>query len=145
MGRMKSRFIVSPLAALALATAIGVSLEAQGGQALGSVRLPRAVVANGQNLAAGTYTLRLSGDSVTPVVGQGPEAAKWVEFVQEGAVKGKELASVVAPADVKAVAKITPPVPGTAKVQPLRGGDYLRVWFNRAGTQYLLHFAVSQK
>ena len=144
MGRMKSRFLIGPVA-IVFGAAIGlsgVSLEAQAGQALGSVRLPRAVVANGQSLPAGTYTLRLSSDTVSPVVGQGPEAAKWVEFVQAGSVKGKELASVVAPADVKAVAEITPPAPGTAKVQPLRGGDYMRVWFNRAGTQYLVHLST---
>jgi len=136
---MLSRAHVTWIARLTVCAAISALPFAVEGQALGSVQVPRAVVANGQPLPAGTYTLRLSNDAVTPVVGQSPEAAKWVEFVQGTTVKGKELASVVSPADVKAVAKITPPAPGSAKVQVLRGADYLRVWFNRAGTQYLVH------
>jgi hypothetical protein len=99
-------------------------------------------MANGQSLAAGTYSARLSPETATRVVGQLPESARWVEFVQDGQVKGRELATVVAPADVKQVAKGTPPPQGTARIQALRGGDYLRVWLNRAGTQYLIHLSV---
>jgi hypothetical protein len=107
------------------------------------VRFPRAVVANGQPLAAGSYTVRLTGDPVTPVVGQ-KDSERWVEFVQGGQVRGKELASVVAPADIKAVAEMTPPAAGTSKVQMLRGADYLRVWVNRGGTHYLVHLSLQK-
>ena len=107
--------------------------------ALGTVRIPAGVSANGQALPTGTYTVRVSTDPVTPVVGQGPDAARWVEFVQAGQVKGRELASVVAPADVKAVAKGAPPASGRAIVQVLRGEEYVRIWVNQAGTQYLVH------
>ena len=117
---------------------------AQAGQTLGTVRLPSDVVANGQPLPAGTYTARLSSDTVAPAVGLSPQAEQWVEFVQGGQVKGRELASVVAPADVKEVAEATPPAAGAAKVQALRGADYLRVWLNRAGTHYLIHFNVKK-
>jgi hypothetical protein len=110
-------------------------------QSLGSVRLSQAVTANGQSLPAGTYTLRLSADPVTPVVGQAPESSRWVEFVQGGQVRGKELATVVPSAEVKQIAKMAPPAAGTSKVQVLKGADYLRVWINRAGTHYLLHLA----
>ena len=30
-----------------------------------------------------------------------------------------------------------------AKVEMLKGNDYLRVWINRAGVNYLIHFPVS--
>ena len=63
---------------------------------LGTVRLTRGVMADGKALSAGSYSLRVTADAVTPVKGQGPENAKWVEFVQGGQVKGRELASVVA-------------------------------------------------
>lgn len=126
-------------AGIVMSVASAAMVSAQTPAALGTVRLPRAVVANGQPLAAGTYTLRMSADPVAPVVGQGPDAAHWVEFVQAGQVKGKELASVVAPADTKVVAKRTPPAPGRPLVQMLRGADYLRVWVNHDGTQYLIH------
>jgi hypothetical protein len=120
------------------------SIAAQGGESLGSVRLARGVMADGQPLAAGTYTARLSGEVVSRVVGQPAESTRWVEFVQGGQVRGRELATVVSPADVKMVAKGTPPASGTARVQLLRGGEYLRVWLNQAGTQYLIHLSVSQ-
>lgn len=129
------------VASLVVMAAMAATVAAQS-PALGTVRLPRAVVANGQPLAAGTYTLRLSPDSVTPVKGQGPDAARWVEFLQAGQVKGKELASVVAPADVKVVAKRTPPTQGHVLVQMLRGADYLRVWVNHDGAQYLIHLSL---
>ena len=56
-----------------------------------------------------------------------------------GEVRGKELATVVAPPDVKAVAKRTPPAEGNELVQVLRGNEYLRIWVNEGGTQYLVH------
>jgi hypothetical protein len=134
-------------ALLTIASVVPVAAQAQSQtqKALGTARIPAGVVANGQPLPAGTYSVRLSTDPVAPVVGQGADAAKWVEFVQAGQVKGKELASVVSPADVKAVAKRTPPAPGAGMVQTLNGADYVRVWFNSGGTQYLVHLTRAAK
>jgi hypothetical protein len=126
---------------LALATASAQTP----GQSLGSVRLTQTVKANGQDLPAGTYTLRLTSDAVAPVVGQSPDAAQWVEFVQGGQVKGKELATKVAAAEVKQIAKMAPPAAGASKVQMLKGADYVRVWLNRAGTHYLVHLSTTAK
>lgn len=137
---MSTKQLVS-LALVVLLASFPIMVSAQ---ALATARISTGVSANGQALPAGTYTLRVSTDPVTAVVGQGPEAAKWVEFLQSGQVKGKELASVVVPADVKAVAKRTPPAPGQALVQSLRGADYLRVWVNQGGTQYLVHLSVKK-
>lgn len=128
------------LAGAVLALTLAVAPAAAQSQ-LATASIPSGVSANGQALPAGTYTLRVSTETVAPVVGQAPEAARWVEFVQGGQVKGKELASVVAPADVKAVAKRTPPAEGRALVQALRGADYVRVWVNQGGTQYLVHLS----
>jgi len=114
-------------------------------QTLATVRVPQGVTANGQPLPAGSYTVRVSSDPVAPVVGQGPDAARWVEFVQGGQVRGKELASVVAPADVKAVAKRTPPSEGLGLVHVLRGSEYVRVWVNHDGAQYLVHLSVAAR
>ena len=135
---------------LCAALTFGLSLtvaQAQmpAGTSLGSVRLTQAVKANGQDLPAGTYTLRLSSEAVTPVVGQSPDAAQWVEFVQGGQVKGKELASKVSADDVKQIAKMPPPASGTNKVQMLKGADYVRIWLNRSGTHYLVHLSVTPK
>ncbi len=128
----------------ALPLAVPVSAQTAGGEALGTARIPQAVLADGQPLAAGSYTLRLSTDSVEPVVGQPAGAERWVDFLQRGQVKGRELASVVAPADVQQVAKRTPPASGRPLVQSLRGADYVRIWVNHQGTQYLIHLTVAR-
>jgi hypothetical protein len=80
---------------------------------------------------------------VPAVVGLAPDATTWVEFVQGGQVRGKELASVVKGEAVAAVVADAPPASGSSKVQMLKGNDYLRVWINRGGTHYLVHFAVA--
>lgn len=112
-------------------------------QSLGSVTINKKVMANGQPLAAGTYTVRLSSDAVTSVVGESADSEKWVEFVQGGQVKGKELATVVGSADVKTVSKEKPPAAGTSRVDLLKGADYLRVWINKGGTHYLIHLTLA--
>jgi hypothetical protein len=127
--------VVTPAGILAQATMPGASLA--------TVRLPRASMADGQALAAGTYAVRLSDAAVQPVVGQSPDGACWVEFVQSGAVKGRELATVLAGPAVKQVAKEAPPAAGQARVEMLAGAAYLRVWINHAGTNYLVHLPVS--
>jgi hypothetical protein len=47
---------------------------------------------------------------------------------------------VVAPADVKAVAKRPPPASGSPLVQTL-GSEYVRIWINQGGSQYLVYLA----
>ena len=91
-------------------------------------------------------TVRLTADNGTPVVGQSTASARWVEFVQGGQAKGRELATVVAASDIARVGKTkTPPGPGTSRVQLLKGAEYLRAWFNSGGTHYLVHLAVASK
>ena len=137
----KGRFLALVGAAAALMLFVhGTALVAQ---SLASVRLPRAVMANGQALAAGTYSVRLSADAVTPVVGQSAEGARWVEFVQGNQVRGKELATVLSGDAVGAVVEGTRPASGAAKVELLKGEEYLRVWINSQGTHYLIHLAVA--
>jgi hypothetical protein len=126
-------------AALLLSMAPLGAQSAQSSPSLGSVRIPQAVMANGQTLPAGTYSIRLTSDAVPPVVGIGAENNKWVEFVQGGQVKGKEMATIVSGPDARQVTKGDGPASGAAKVQMLKGNEYIRIWFNRAGTHYLIH------
>lgn len=113
-------------------------------QGLGSVRVPRAAVANGEPLAAGTYSVRLASGPVPGAVGQTPDESKWVEFVQGTQVRGKEVATVMNADEVRKIAETSIPGPGTSKVQVLKGEEYLRVWINRANTHYLVHLALSK-
>jgi hypothetical protein len=132
-----------------LAAAAAVSLSAQGAakpsDVLGTVRLSRATMADGQALAAGTYSVRVSDAAVTPAAGESAGSEKWVEFVQGGTVKGREIASVLVGPAVKEVAKGTPPASGQSRVEMLAGNEYLRVWINHGGTNYLVHLAVAPR
>jgi len=123
----------------AIVAVLAGSTAAQSSSAvLGTVRLGRSLLANGQKLAPGTYQLRLSTDAVTPVAGQA-ESEAWVEFVRGGKVAGRELASVVPDADIKTVAKGAGLGPGQSRVEMLKEGQYWRVWLRKGATHYLIH------
>ncbi len=111
------------------------------GNTLGTVTLPANVTANGEPLAKGTYQVRLSDEEVKPAAGTAPDSEKWVEFVQRGQVKGKELASVFPNSDTPKISedKQAPPPVGKAKVQLLKEKHYYRVWINKGGNSYLIH------
>lgn len=114
-----------------------------GSTPLGSVRLPRAVKANGEMLSAGTYQVRLTPETAEPIVGATAAYERWVEFVRGGEVRGRELVSIVPQSEIARVAKGSGPASGASKVEMLRGDDYLRVWINRGGTHYLVHLVPS--
>jgi len=112
--------------------------------ALGSVHLTKAVTADGKPLPAGVYQVRLTAQEAKPdSVGTTKELERWVEFVQKGAIKGREVVSIVPEAEVKIVVKDPPPPKGGSKVQLLKGNDYVRVWINKAGNHYLIHLPAS--
>ncbi len=112
--------------------------------ALGNVRLPRSVTADGKPLPAGTYQVRLTAQASKPeAVGQTAELERWAELVRGGNVAGREVVSIVPQAEIKMVVKDAPPPSGGSRVQVLRGNDYLRVWINRAGNHYLMHFPIA--
>jgi hypothetical protein len=107
---------------------------------LGTVRLPKAVTADGKPLPAGTYQVRLTGQEAgPPAVGITEPLERWVEFLQGKTVKGREVVSIVPAAEAKLVAKDAPPPPNGVKVQTLKGNDYIRVWINKGGNHYLVH------
>ena len=107
---------------------------------LGTVHLTKAVTADGKPLPAGTYQVRLTAEEAKPdAVGASKNVERWVEFVQGGTVKGREVVSIVPEAEVKTVVKDTPPAAGASKVQVLKGNEYVRVWINKAGNHYLIH------
>jgi hypothetical protein len=110
---------------------------------LGSVRIPRAVKADGKPLPAGTYQVRVTTQEAQPVApGQTPQYERWAEFVQGGQVRGREVVTVVPQSDIAQIAEGKPPASGGSKVELLKGGDYMRLWINRGGNHYLVHFAV---
>jgi hypothetical protein len=111
---------------------------------LGSVHLAKGVKADGKPLAAGTYQLRLTAQAATPdAKGQTPSSERWVEFLQRGQVKGREVVTIVPQSEIDKVQKDAPPHANASKVEMLKGGDYVRVWINRGGNHYLLHLPTA--
>jgi hypothetical protein len=142
-GNSMTRVFHVGLLAVTLAVAGLVSADAQTNTSLGSVTLKQGVKANGQPLGAGTYQVRLTADEAQPAVGQSAGAERWVEFVRGGKVVGKEVVSIVSDADIAQVADGPgKPAKGGTRVDTLKGGDYVRVWINRAGNNYLIHLPV---
>lgn len=144
---MTKRFCGAVMAvAMAVAT-LPVAAQTAKPLALGSARLGKAVMADGKSLAAGTYTLRVSDEKPAAVVGQSADESRWVEFVQGGTVKGRELATVLSKGALKDMEKkggSSAPAAGVVKVELLKGDDYIRIWANKGGTQYLIHLAVAK-
>lgn len=114
-----------------------------GEMALGTVSLPRSVMADGKPLAAGSYQVRLTAQSAQPTVaGQRGDLNRWVEFVRGGEVRGREVVTIIPAAEMKDLnSGATGPRPGAgaSRVEMLKGNDYLRVWINRGGVNYLIH------
>ena len=136
-------FTVGP-AVVARAQTAPANVDVPAGQvALGSVQLPRRVMANGQALASGTYEVQVTGDSATPdAPGQLEVLERWVEFRQGDEVRGREVVSIVPQSEIQSVAKSAPPASGTSRVELLKENHYLRVWSNQDNTHYIIHLVV---
>lgn len=144
---MKVRWLVAFLLS-ALTAGAASAQTAQQGQvppgetALGSVRLTRSVMADGKTLKAGTYQVRLTSQAASPAV-PGQTMERWVEFLQGGKLAGREVVSIVPASEMKDL-QPGPDAPGRGtragtRVEMLKGNEYLRVWINRGGVNYLIH------
>jgi hypothetical protein len=130
----------------ALVAAFAVCANAQkgtnagnAGTNLGTITLNKKVLADGKPLAAGTYQVRLTSDSPKPAVGESPDSEKYVEFLRGGKVVGREVATVIASSDVSKIAKGPHPKGNGARVDTLKGGDYVRVWIAKGNQNYLIN------
>jgi hypothetical protein len=112
--------------------------------ALGPVHFAKGVKADGKPLAAGTYQVRLTAQTASPPAkGQSEGLERWVEFVQQGQVKGREVVTIIPQSEINQVQKDAPPHANASKVEMLKGGDFLRVWINKGGNHYLLHLPTA--
>jgi hypothetical protein len=136
---MKQFILAGALMASLVVPVVPVAAQGGAGTSLGSVTLNRRVTADGQPLAPGTYQVRLSPEMPKPAVGQSPEGERYVEFLRGGKVVAREVATVISDADAKAVVKGPAPARGGVRVDLLKGNDYVRVWINRGGNNYIIH------
>ena len=111
---------------------------------LGTVHLSKPVLADGKPLPAGTYQLRLTDEGPAPAVGQSPDLEKWVEFLQGGKVVGRELASLIPAAEIAEHVKGPMPKANSARVDQLKGGEYVRVWVNKDKMNYLINLMAGR-
>jgi hypothetical protein len=102
------------------------------------VTIPRVVLADGKRLPPGTYRLRLGAADQAPAATE-----RWVQFLRNGRVAGRGLAVVIPDTSIGEVAKSSPPK-NAVRVDSLKGGNYVRVWLNRGGTNYLVHLPAAQ-
>lgn len=138
----------APLAAQAQSgTPAGTKAAANDMEArtLGTVRLTRNVMANGELLRAGRYQVRLTEQVAKPEApGTKPSLERWVEFLQGGQVKGREVVSIVPQDEIAQVSEGGRVAPGNSRVEMLKGNEFVRVWINRGGTHYLIHMPPAQ-
>jgi hypothetical protein len=141
---MRITRIIGLLTACAFSAAVAMAQPA-GETALGEVKIPRNVKADGKPLAAGAYQVRLTTQMATPPAA-GQTMERWVEFVQGGQVKGREVVSIIPAGEMKdlnSVSKGTGSKKVTgSRIEMLRGNEYLRVWINQSGVNYLIHLPV---
>jgi hypothetical protein len=121
--------------------AADVSALPSGEVDLGSVRIPRAVQANGEPLPVGSYQVRLTPETASATEGKGatPEYERWVEFLKGGKPVGREMASVIPNSEIDKVAQSGQPRANGSRVELLKGGDYVRVWIRRGDANVLVH------
>lgn len=115
--------------------------------ALGTITLPRAVTADGKPLPRGRYQVRLTPQMAQPpAAGQMPSLERWVEFVQGGQVRGREVVSIVPASEMKDLMPgpdANRAVSNGTRVEMLKGNEYLRVWISRRGVSYLIHLPAT--
>jgi len=136
---MKALVLVGALVGALCAVNATAQTRASAAANLGTVHLTKKVLADGKPLAPGTYEVRLTSDSPKPAVGESPDAEKYVEFVRNGKVVGRELAVVVPSSEVGKIAKGPRPKGNGSRVDTLKGGDYVRVWIAKGGNNYIIN------
>ena len=110
----------------------------------GGFDLPRRAYVNGQPLEPGPYRVRLTDESA-PVVDLEPSTTtRWIEFLheEEGTVAGRGLATVISDPEIDELAKSSVPR-SQVRIDELQSGEYVRLWLNRGGSNYLVHMPTS--
>jgi hypothetical protein len=148
-----TRMITAALAVAALYGASVFGASVFGGSlfahhqpsALGTVRIAQPVQAGGTVLQPGTYEVRLTGEHLSPFPGQSEDAGQRVEFFADGKVVARDVAEVMT-AESIAVGTSGSGDEGAsrARVDLLKGGDFMRVSVTRGGERYLIHLPVAR-
>jgi hypothetical protein len=127
--------------AVICALAAGPAVAHHGPSVLGTVSIADTVMLGETPLQAGTYEIRLTGEHLKPLPGQSDEAGQVVEFVKGGTAVGRDAAEVV---DDATAAVGTSGRSGTrARVERLKGDEFLRISIVKDGERYLIHLPIA--
>ncbi len=130
-------------AALSVAVFTAQSAPAVTGNVLATVRLPTAVTVGGSSLPAGTYELRLTGQHPDSPAGQPADAQEWIEFAVHGNVVAREIAEILRDDDLPPVGASSQRAAPGARVELLKGDEFVRISVKRDHDRYLIHLPVS--
>lgn len=112
------------------------------GTVLTRVTIPQDVLANGEPLAPGKYEVRLTDEWADRLDEGDAQGRQWVELYTSGHLAGREAALVIPATEIDAISEWHP-APGATRVDALKSGDFVRVWVNRGGTNYLIYFPTA--
>ena len=130
--------LVSALSAISLTTQAEKPATADANR-LTTVRITTAVMAGGTSLPAGTYELRLTGQSPGPAGDEQRPVGEWVEFVANGKVVAREVAVILYDDQLPSVGASSQKVPSGTRVEMLKDGEFLRISVKRENVRYLIY------
>lgn len=145
MGRLLLSYSVSGtvfaaflgLAAFSAGTAF--AHHTQPGRTHPTVQITQEVMAGGKPLAPGTYQIWITDQHPDVKAGAPSENQRVVQFVQNEKVVATEIAEVFMRGEPQAVGTSGGADAPRARVELLRGGEFLRVSINDADARYLVH------
>lgn len=136
---MARQLLLSCVVAGVLVTAPAFAHHTGKNHAVAKVQITHAVLADGKSLAPGAYEVWISDER--PVVHNGiavSENQRVVEIAQNGTVVAREIAEVFRRGEPQAVGT-TGATGARARVDLLRGGEFVRIALNDSGARYLIH------
>jgi hypothetical protein len=136
---MRNATIVGLLACLLAAAEASAH---HGSFVLGTARITQPVLVGGMRIGPGTYQIRVTGEHLQPLPGQSEDAGQEFELVANGQVVARDFAEVL-PGSAAPVGT-TGGADGRARVELLRGGEFVRVSATRGGERYLIHLPVAK-
>jgi len=130
--------LISAVSAISLATQAEKPAKADANR-LTTVGISTAVMAGGASLPAGTYELRLTGQSPVPIGDEQRIVREWVEFVANGKVVAREVAEILYDDNLPSIGASSQRVPSGTRVEMLKGGEFLRISVKRENVRYLIY------
>lgn len=136
---MNRRLLLSCFVAGALGTGSASAHHTGKTHAIAKVRIPQSVLADGKSIAPGTYEMWITDERPATNSGTPSENQRWVEIAANGKVVAREIAEVFPFSERGVVGTSGSSRPVDARVQLLKGGDFVRVSVTDAEARYLVH------